>query len=72
MSKYKNHPPLCVLMNFSFASFLQIFFTSYSTKLKLLEITFEEVSTLVCTLETCFEYFVNHILKISMEKILEY
>ena len=30
-SKYKNQPLVCALMNFTFASFLQLFFISYST-----------------------------------------
>ena len=40
MSKYKNQPSVCVFMNFSFASFSQFFFRSYSTILYLLPGTF--------------------------------
>ena len=40
MSRHKNQSPVCVLMNFPFAFFLQLFFASYSTMLSLIGSTF--------------------------------
>ena len=40
MTKYKNQPPVSFLMIFSFAPFLQLFFTSSSIMLQLLVIRF--------------------------------
>ena len=57
MFQYKNQPPLCVLINFSFASFLQLFFKSYSKTLQLRVSKFRDNTLItvfwICTGKNC-------------------
>ena len=53
MSKYKNQSSVCVLMNFSFALFLQLYFASYSTMLSLLVSTFRN-NAITTVFSICF------------------
>ena len=57
ISRYKNQPPACVLMNFSFALVLQFFFTSHSVMLQLLVSTFRNYTIIsvfwICTGKYC-------------------